>query len=86
LQSTELKETTVYGPLCLQTDILGKAKLPERLGAGDRLVIKNVGAYNIPQSSTFIFPRPAIVLVEDGKARLLRRAETVEDVFLFEKF
>jgi diaminopimelate decarboxylase len=85
-QGTELKETTVYGPLCLQTDILAKARLPARLGAGDKLVIKNVGAYNIPQSSTFIFPRPAIVLVEDGKVRLLRRAETVEDVFSFEKF
>ncbi len=85
-RSTELKETTVYGPLCLQTDVLGKARLPIRLGAGDKLVIKNVGAYNIPQSSTFIFPRPATVLVEDGKVRLLRRAETVEDVFSFEKF
>ncbi|HWP93133.1 MAG TPA: alanine racemase [Thermodesulfobacteriota bacterium] len=82
-QSMELKETTVYGPLCLQTDIIGKTKLPE-LKAGDKLIIKSVGAYNIPQSSTFIFPRPAIVLVEYGKARLLRREETIEDVFSFE--
>ncbi|MEQ9619512.1 MAG: alanine racemase [Deltaproteobacteria bacterium] len=77
----ELKETTVYGPLCLQTDIICRANLPE-LSPGDRLVIKNVGAYNIPQSSAFIFPRPPVVLVGDGKARIIRRAETAEDALL----
>jgi diaminopimelate decarboxylase len=79
-----LKETTVYGPLCLQTDIVAKAELPE-LKSGDRLVIKNVGAYNISQSSSFIFPRPSVLIVENREARVLRRAEIVEDVFLFEK-
>jgi diaminopimelate decarboxylase len=76
----ELRETTVYGPLCLQTDIIGKRRLPD-LKAGDRLVVKNVGAYNIPQSSTFIFPRPPIVMIEEGKPRIIRRAETIDDVF-----
>jgi diaminopimelate decarboxylase len=52
--------------------------LPE-LKAGDRLVVKNVGAYNIPQSSTFIFPRPPIVMIEEGRARIIRRGETVDD-------
>lgn len=76
----ELRDTIVYGPLCLQTDIIGKCTLPD-LKAGDRLVVKNVGAYNIPQSSTFIFPRPPIVLVEEGKPRIIKRAETIDDVF-----
>jgi diaminopimelate decarboxylase len=76
----ESGETTVYGPLCLQTDIIGKCRLPE-LKAGDRLVVKNVGAYNIPQSGTFIFPRPPIVMIEEGKARVVRKGETLDDVF-----
>ena len=76
----ELRDTIIYGPLCLQTDIIGKCMLPD-LKAGDRLIVKNVGAYNIPQSSTFIFPRPAIVLVEEGKARVIRSGETLDDVF-----
>jgi diaminopimelate decarboxylase len=76
----ELRDTTVYGPLCLQTDIIGKCRLPE-LKAGDRLVVKNVGAYNIPQSGTFIFPRPPIVMIEEGKARVVRKGETLDDVF-----
>lgn len=80
----DLRETTVYGPLCLQTDIIAKAKLP-KLNSGDKLVIKNVGAYNISQSSSFIFPRPSVLIVENGEARVLRRAEVVENIFLFEK-
>jgi diaminopimelate decarboxylase len=79
-----LKMTTVYGPLCLQTDIIAKTELTE-LKSGDRLVIKNVGAYNISQSSSFIFPRPPVLIVENRESRVLRRAETVEDVFLIEK-
>lgn len=79
-----LRRTIVYGPLCLQTDILGIAELPD-LKVGDRLVIKNVGAYNIPQSSSFIFPRPSIVLVDYDGVKVLRNAETVEDVFNLEK-
>ncbi|KAB2833773.1 MAG: diaminopimelate decarboxylase, partial [Candidatus Dadabacteria bacterium] len=76
----DLRDTIIYGPLCLQTDIIGKCPLPD-LRAGDRLVVKNVGAYNIPQSSTFIFPRPPIVLVEEGKPRIIKRAETLDDIF-----
>lgn len=78
-----LKETIVYGPLCLQTDIIGRAELPE-LKVGDRVVIKSVGAYNISQSSPFIFPRPCVLLIEDGGVRVLRRSETISDIFLLE--
>lgn len=80
---TELAETIVYGPLCLQTDIIGKCDLPE-LEVGDHLIIKNVGAYNIAQSSSFIFPRPNIVLIDKGEINLLRRSETIEEKMLFE--
>ena len=76
----EPKETIVYGPLCLQTDIITRTSLPP-LGPGDRLVVKNVGAYNIPQSGTFIFPRPPVVLIENGEPRVIRERETVESAF-----
>ena len=67
----ELTEAIVYGPLCLQTDIIGRAKLPE-LKAGDVLKVKNVGSYNIPQSSTFIFEQPAVIMTEGGDVKLIR--------------
>jgi diaminopimelate decarboxylase len=74
----------LYGPLCLQTDIVAVTQLPE-LKAGDRLIVKNVGAYNFSQSTQFIFPRPAVLLVDDGKFEVIRRAETLEDLLAFEK-
>lgn len=67
------RTTIVYGPLCLQTDILGITKLPD-LSVGDRIVLKNVGAYNISQSSSFIFPRPPIVLIDSEGARVLKNS------------
>jgi len=76
----EPKETIVYGPLCLQTDIVTRTGLPP-LAPGDRLVVRNVGAYNIPQSGTFIFPRPPVVLVENGRPRVIRERETIESAF-----
>jgi diaminopimelate decarboxylase len=79
-QKIGLKETIVYGPLCLQTDIVCRMSLPE-LRPGDIITIKNIGAYNIPQSASFTFPRPPVLLIEDGEERIIRRAETVEDAF-----
>lgn len=69
--SSELRDTVVYGPLCLQTDIISRANLPE-LKAGDMLLVKNVGTYNIPQSSSFIFEQPAVVMFDGDEIKLLR--------------
>jgi len=74
------EETIVYGPLCLQTDIISKTELPE-LSAGDRLLVKNVGAYNIPQSSTFIYPRPTVLLIDGKDIRIIRKREEIKDLF-----
>lgn len=75
-----LEETIVYGPLCLQTDIISKTKLPE-LKPGDLLRVKNVGAYNISQSSTFIYAQPAVILGEDKNYTIIRNKEAIEDLF-----
>lgn len=75
-----LEETIVYGPLCLQTDIISKTKLPE-LKPGDLLRVKNVGAYNISQSSTFIYAQPAVILREDKNFTVIRNKEVINDLF-----
>lgn len=77
LQQT--RQTIVYGPLCLQTDIVAKTKL-SRLSAGDILLIKNVGAYNIAQSSTFIYPRPAVVLIDGKDIIMIKKREEINDL------
>jgi len=78
------RDTIIYGPLCLQTDIIAKTPVNE-LERGDKIVVENVGAYNIPQGSPFIYPRPCVVMLQDTTARVIRRAETVSDVLELEE-
>jgi diaminopimelate decarboxylase len=78
----DAKRSHVYalaGPICTPGDTLHwGVRLPE-LQAGDRLLIMDAGAYFVPFSTAFSFPRPAIVAVDGGKVDLLRRAETFDD-------
>lgn len=70
----------IFGPLCMQIDVLRRqAQLPE-IVKGDILMIRNAGAYNFSQSMQFINPRPAIVLLNRGDAHIIRRAERYEDI------
>jgi diaminopimelate decarboxylase len=71
-----LEEVNLYGPLCMNIDILqSKVALPP-LRMGDILIFKNVGAYNLSQSNQFIQPRPAVVLINEGEAEVIRAPET----------
>ncbi len=74
-------EYAVAGRYCEQGDVLiESAHLPETT-VGDLLAIPVAGAYQLPMASNYnLIPRPAVVLVSDGKARLVRRRETIEDM------
>ena len=80
----KLRSTTIYGPLCLQTDIVAKTLINE-LKRGDKILVENVGAYNIPQGSPFIYPRPCVVMLQGGGERVIRRTETVNDIWELEE-
>jgi len=68
------------GPTCTPADVLYRAwPLPE-LAPGDALAIMDAGAYFIPSSTSFSFPLPGVAVIEEGRARLLRRAQCFEDV------
>lgn len=75
-----VEESAIYGPLCMQIDVLRSSVPLPQLRVGDLLVVKNVGAYNFSQSMQFIQPRPAVVLIADGKAQIVRERETAEYV------
>jgi diaminopimelate decarboxylase len=70
----------VFGPLCMQIDVIRREVVLPRLHSGDILAIKNVGAYNFSQSMPFIFPRPAVIMVSKKGIDVLRRAETYDDL------
>lgn len=71
---------TLVGPICSPGDTLYPAIRLPRLAAGDSLVILDAGAYFVPFATSFSFPQPAIIAVEEGAATLLRRAESFEDL------
>jgi diaminopimelate decarboxylase len=75
----------VAGKHCESGDVLIEAaELPEPR-PGDALAVPATGAYTLALGSTYNgVPRPAVVLVADGEARLIRRRETVEDLLGFE--
>lgn len=73
--------TMVYGPLCMNIDVVGNNVMLPPLSAGDRLLASPVGAYNLSQSMQFIDLRPAVCLIgADGQHGLIRRAETLDDL------
>lgn len=68
------------GPICSPGDVLYRSvDLPE-LHVGDSLAVMDSGAYLVPFSTSFSFPQPGIVMLEHGRARLIRRAETFDDL------
>jgi len=52
---------------------------------GDLLAVPATGAYTLAMASNYNgVPRPAAVLVSNGRARLIRRRETVDDLLALE--
>ncbi|MGB1335499.1 MAG: diaminopimelate decarboxylase family protein [Luminiphilus sp.] len=71
----------VVGLTCNAEMLSLDAKLPE-LSVGDVLAIYPTGAYLEPMAANFnALPRPGSVLLDQGSARLVKRHETVDDVF-----
>jgi diaminopimelate decarboxylase len=72
---------TIAGKFCESGDVLIKDLDLPAMSGGDLLAVPGAGAYNIPQSCNYnAFCRPAVVMVKDGSARLIRRRETIEDL------
>lgn len=72
----------VVGPVCETGDFLARDRELPEVERGDLLWVGITGAYGFTMASNYNSrPRPAEVLVEDGVARLIRRRETVRDLY-----
>jgi diaminopimelate decarboxylase len=72
---------TIAGKLCESGDILVQDVNLAAARPGDVIAIPVCGAYSIPMASNYnALPRPAIVMVKEGRARLIRRRETYQDL------
>ena len=71
----------VVGPICESGDFFAHDRKLPPLEPGDLIAILDAGAYGMAQSSNYNTRlRPAEVLVEGAKARLIRRRETMADL------
>jgi diaminopimelate decarboxylase len=77
----------VVGPVCESGDFFARDRKLQPVEPGDLVALLDAGAYGMAQSSNYNTRlRPAEVLVEGGKARLIRRRETMADLLAPEQF
>ncbi len=75
----------VVGPVCESGDFLAKDRTLT-LAAGDLIAVHSAGAYAMAQSSNYNSrPRPAEVLVDGDRFQVIRRRETIEDLYRHEQ-
>ena len=80
------KAVDVVGPVCETGDFFARDRELPELQPGDLVAILDAGAYGLALSSNYNSrPRPAEVLVEGKRARLIRRRETMDDLLLTEQ-
>ncbi|MDP2730805.1 MAG: diaminopimelate decarboxylase [Dehalococcoidales bacterium] len=81
MREKEAGKVTIAGKFCESGDILIKDITLPQLSADDIIAVPGSGAYCIPEAMNYNASfKPAVVMVRDGKARLIRRRETLEDL------
>jgi len=81
MRDEEAGEVTIAGKFCESGDVLIRDIGVPRIFPGDILAVAGSGAYCVPMASNYNASfKPAIVLVKEGKARLIRRRETIDDL------
>lgn len=74
-------KVTVAGKCCESGDLLLKDTMLQKPESGDILAVLATGAYNYSMSSNYNrIPRPAMVAVRNGEAKVIVKRETYEDV------
>jgi diaminopimelate decarboxylase len=84
--SGPISPTIVYGPLCMNIDVVRDGAPLPPLRPGEQIVIHPVGAYNVTQSMQFITYRPAVLLIaENGQVEVIRDREDLSYVQSLER-
>lgn len=79
-------KTSIAGPLLYSADILVSNRLLSRAQIGDKIALRDVGAYCVSQANQFLYPRAATVMLDGEKSQIIQRRETVEDVISRDEF
>ncbi len=79
--SSQTEDMILYGPLCMNIDVVREAINLPLLHRGDQVVVHKVGAYNMTQWMQFIQMRPKVLLIDmNSKVHIIRENETLETI------
>ncbi len=74
-------KVTIAGKCCESGDLIQENTMIQTVEKGDILAVLTTGAYNYSMSSNYNrVPRPAVLMVKDGKVRTIIKRETYEDI------
>lgn len=75
------EKVTIAGKCCESGDLLLKDAMMPEIHVGDTLAVLATGAYNYSMASNYNrIPRPAVVAVSNGEAKVVVRRESYEDL------
>ena len=80
-------KVTIAGKYCESTDILISDIAMPPLRSGDVIAVPAAGAYCLAMASNYNgMPRPEVLMLREGEARVMRRRETLDDLVEAEVF
>jgi diaminopimelate decarboxylase len=80
------EDMVLYGPLCMNIDVVRESINLPLLNRGDQVVVHRVGAYNMTQWMQFIQMRPKVVMIDmQGKTHIIRIEESLETISTYER-
>lgn len=81
MRAAEARKVTVAGKFCESGDVLIRDIVLPEIAPGDILAVATCGAYCLAMASNYNASlKPAVIMVRDGKARLIRRREVLADL------
>ena len=81
LRSGQERQYELVGPICESADVVARDRMLSPLEVGDLVAIRDAGAYGSAMASNYNrHPLPAEVLVDDGRWRVIRRRQTIDDM------
>ena len=74
---------TLAGKCCESGDLIGENMHTSEFKTGEIVAVLSTGAYNYSMASNYNrIPRPPVIMVKDGKAKVAVRRETYEDMII----
>lgn len=81
IDTYEHEKVDIVGPVCESTDFFAKDRIISKTNAGDYLAVMTTGAYGFVLTSNYnARPRPAEILVNGDRVRIIRPRQTFEEL------